>query len=177
MSRLSAPAPPDQGSPDLIDGAIDLIRRHGGRSTSSRRVVLEALALARGELRTAEELLGHIQGVSPDFTESTLYRTLALLEDLELVDHVHLGHGPSHWYLRGALPRWYLTCTNCGDVLIAEPAAFEKVVADITRQTGFTIDAGHFAVTGTCARCSIQSAPRRKTEAGAPKRRGRPPAG
>jgi Fur family transcriptional regulator, ferric uptake regulator len=157
-SRPSKPAPGDQDSPDLIHDAIELIRQQGGRSTTPRRVVLEALLLSPGELRTAEQLLAHIQASYPDFTESTVYRTLALLEDLDLVDHVHLGHGPSHWYLSGALPRWYLTCTSCGDVLVAEADIFAGLVAEVAKRTGFTVDAGHFAVTGTCLSCSNQKA-------------------
>jgi Fur family ferric uptake transcriptional regulator len=109
---------------------------------------------AGGELRTAEDLLAQIQADHPDFTESTVYRTLALLEDLSLVDHVHLGHGPSHWHMKGTGHNWYLTCTNCGQVIEADPDPIESLAAAIADQTGFKLDAGHFAVTGTCASCT-----------------------
>jgi Fur family ferric uptake transcriptional regulator len=140
-----------------VDEAIQLIRQRGGRSTVPRRVVLETLIRAGGELRTAEDLLADIQARDPEITESTVYRTLALLEQLELVTHVHLGHGASHWYLSETRRRWYLACSSCGQVMETDAEVFEPVVEDLMTRTGFSVDAGHFAVTGTCAACTQRS--------------------
>jgi Fur family ferric uptake transcriptional regulator len=138
---------------DQLDMAMRLIRQRGGRCTTPRRVVLQALLEAGGELRTADDLFAAARKADPEITESTVYRTLTLLEDLGLASHVHLGHGPSHWYLKAARARWYLTCSGCGAVIGTDATVFDHVVEDIAARTGFRIDAGHFAVTGTCAAC------------------------
>jgi Fur family transcriptional regulator, ferric uptake regulator len=147
MNKAGAPA-------DQLDIAMRLIRQRGGRCTRPRRVVLEALLDAGGQLRTAEELFAISRRSDPEITESTVYRTLTLLEDLGLASHVHLGHGPSHWYLKAARARWYLTCSACDAVIDTDAAVFDHLVDDIAARTGFKVDAGHFAVTGTCAACS-----------------------
>ncbi len=155
-ARKKAPSAPvgHAGWPEAtIDQAMSLIRAHGGRSTASRRMVVEALIGAHGELRDADQIVDAVQDRYPTINDSTVYRTLDLLEHLGLVRHVHLGHGPSQWYLSEERRRWYLTCTRCGRAIEADSATFESMVADVAIHTGFIIESGHFAVTGTCAAC------------------------
>lgn len=156
MDSRADPARPTvkPGDQDVVERAIGMIRQRGGRSTTSRRAVLEALLAAGGIRRTAEELAADIQAVYPSINESTVYRNLDLLEQLGLVSHVHLGHGPSQWHLADDRHHWYLTCSHCGQVLDPDPDLFAAVVSNVARTTGFVIDPGHFAVTGTCAACA-----------------------
>jgi Fur family transcriptional regulator, ferric uptake regulator len=149
----SAPVPAT-GRPDAtVEQAMSLIRARGGRGTASRRAVIEALIEAGGELRDADQIVDAVHDRHPSINDSTVYRTLDLLEHLGLVRHVHLGHGPSQWYLSDERRRWYLTCTRCGRAIEADSATFDSMVAEVAVHTGFTIDPGHFAVTGTCAAC------------------------
>lgn len=158
MTPQRAPRPAGgPGAAEIVDEAIGLIRQRGGRSTTSRRAVLQALTAAGGAHRTAEQLAQEIQVSQPSISESTVYRNLDLLEQLGLVTHVHLGHGPSQWRLKDDQRRWYLTCTICGQVLDADPDTFEAMAATVARETGFTIDAGHFAITGVCSVCAATS--------------------
>jgi Fur family transcriptional regulator, ferric uptake regulator len=138
---------------DIVEEAIALIRERGGRSTTPRRVVLEALLSADDTHRSAEDLAARVHASHPKLNESTVYRTLELLEELGVVSHVHLGHGPSQWYLSHKRQYWYLTCTRCGAVATADPDLFDALVSDVEERSGFAIDAGHFAITGTCRAC------------------------
>jgi len=133
---------------------MELIRGRGGRSTPTRRAVLEALVDAHADLRTADDLASEVQSHYPSINGSTVYRTLDLLAELGVARHVHLGHGPSRWQLCPDRPCWYLACTVCGKVAEPDPAMFSALVTDVAERTGFVIDAGHFAITGTCAQCA-----------------------
>jgi Fur family ferric uptake transcriptional regulator len=169
---------PPVGTPDIVAEAIELIRRRGGRSTTSRRAVLEALIAAGGNRRTAEQLAQGIQAAYPSINESTVYRNLELLEELGLVSHVHLGHGPSQWQLSSRRHQWYLTCSACGAVIDTDLEAFDSMVEDVERRTGFRIDPGHFAITGTCAACGGGAGSRAATTTAGPAGRpGRSPRG
>jgi Fur family transcriptional regulator, ferric uptake regulator len=152
--RPSAPTSETADPAPTVEEVMELIRQHGGRSTTPRRMVLETLIGAPDDHRTAEQLAAEVHTRNPTINESTVYRTLELLEELGLVNHVHLGHGPSQWHLSSNHPRWYLTCTYCGSVTDTDPAVFDALVNDVVTRTGFTIDSGHFAITGTCARCA-----------------------
>jgi Fur family ferric uptake transcriptional regulator len=172
MGARPVPEQPDApvGAPDIVAEAIDLIRQRGGRSTTSRRAVLEALIAAGGNRRTAEQLAHGIQAAYPSINESTVYRNLELLEELGLVSHVHLGHGPSQWQLSSRRHQWYLTCSACGAVIDTDLDAFDALVSDVERRTGFRIDSGHFAITGTCAACRGEARGRGAGERGAGER-------
>lgn len=144
---------PDDDPADPVSRAMALIRERGGRATGARRAVLEELIRADGALLPAETLAVHVRDRHPGVNESTVYRTLELLEELGLAGHVHLGHGPAQWYLSGAQSRWYLTCTRCGGAVDGDPNWLLQLAADVADRTGFVIDLGHFAVTGLCAAC------------------------
>lgn len=97
-----------------------------------------------------------MQSHHPSINGSTVYRTLDLLAELGVARHVHLGHGPSRWQLCPDRPCWYLACTVCGKVAEPDPGMFGALVADVAERTGFVLDAGHFAITGTCAQFAGQ---------------------
>jgi Fur family ferric uptake transcriptional regulator len=132
---------------------MDRLRHGGGRSTVSRRVILEALMHIGDAHITAEQLTDRIHQQHPDINESTVYRTLERFEELGITCHAHLGHGPAVWYLTDRQRR-YLSCSRCGDVIDADPALFESLVAAVEDRYGFTVDFGHFAVTGMCSNCA-----------------------
>src|SRR6185436_11498510 len=97
MTRAHS-AVPLADAPDL-DAATAVVRARGLRLSTARRLVLEALYDADGPL-TAEQLAGEMDVAS-------VYRNLETLEELGLVRHFHLGHGPGLYpravRLRGAL--------------------------------------------------------------------------
>jgi Fur family transcriptional regulator, ferric uptake regulator len=137
-----------------IEEALDLLRRRGGRVTTPRRIVLEALATARGH-RTADELASGIRARHPDIHPSTVYRSLERFEDLGVAYHTHLGHGPAQWHLAAA-PHQHLTCQRCGIVIEADPGLFEDVRQMLHDHLGFEANFGHFAVTGLCRDCATE---------------------
>lgn len=141
----------------IVELAMEAVRRDGGRSTTTRRIVLEALVDAGGDGVTAEDLADCIRTQHPTFTTSTIYRCLERFEELGVIAHAHLGHGPALWRLVDQ-PRWYLVCTSCGKSMDADTALVEQLSSQLMRTVGFRLD-GHFALTGQCADCSAGMTP------------------
>jgi Fur family ferric uptake transcriptional regulator len=135
-----------------LEGALDLVREHGGRITPSRRLLLEALFKSQAH-RSAEELAAEVQAQAPDVHLSTVYRNLEDLEKLGVVVHSHFGHGPATYHLASAV-HGHFVCGECGTMIEAPQALFGTLAAEARTQFGFTIDAHHFAVLGRCADCS-----------------------
>src|SRR5271157_4776183 len=94
-----------------LEDALELVRQHGGRVTSSRRLLLRALFASEGH-RTAEELSDEVQAEAPDIHISTIYRNLDELERLGVVVHSHLGHGPAAYHLAGST-HGHFVCESC----------------------------------------------------------------
>lgn len=142
---------------NAVERAVRVVRRSGGRATVALRCVVAALVEAEGH-RSAEEIVAVVSGQYPDISESTVYRTLERLEELDLAYHVHLGHGPSQWHLAGWQSHQHLTCSKCGGVIEVAASLFEPLADELERRYGFHADMGHFAVSGTCMACAAVGA-------------------
>src|ERR1700727_1700778 len=103
---MGAPAAPTAS--ELVEGVLALLRARGGRVTTARRQLVEALFESPAH-RTAEDLAAVVQARAPDVHISTIYRNLDELERLGVVVHTHLGHGPANYHLASA-PHGHLVC-------------------------------------------------------------------
>jgi Fur family ferric uptake transcriptional regulator len=128
---------------------LEIVRKQGGRITSSRRLLLGALFDAKGH-HTAEDLAAEVQEQAPDIHLSTIYRNLDELERLGVIVHAHLGHGPATYQL-AASAHGHLVCEECGKMTEASDVLFRGPAKDAKAQFGFTIDPHHFAMLGRCA--------------------------
>jgi Fe2+ or Zn2+ uptake regulation protein len=151
MSKLFAPVDDDRRAPSTVEDVLALVRARGGRVTSARRLLLEAVFDAEGH-RTAEELAAVVQARAPDVHLSTIYRNLEDLQELGIVIHAHLGHGPSTYHLAAAA-HGHLVCDACGAVIEAPDDLFAGLSRSTRSRFGFAIDPHHFAVLGRCRGC------------------------
>ena len=127
------------------------LRHEGARVTACRVAVLDALLEADAHL-TAEQIAESARVAAPDVHRSTVYRALDALEQLGMVDHVHLGHGPAVYHLADEAHQ-HLVCEACGDVVEVPDGLFEDLAARLRRRYGFAIRPNHFAVLGRCRAC------------------------
>lgn len=121
--------------------------------TVAKRAIVEALYAAPDGV-TADGL----DAVLADTDVTTVYRTLGQLEQVGVVEHVHLGHGPAIFRLLtgGAVT---VMCDACGRVTHIPFAEFAPTVALIGARHGLQLDLHHFALSGRCAegRCLTES--------------------
>lgn len=126
------------------------LRARGLRMTPQREQVLAAVR--RLGHATPEQISDAVEDV--DLT--TVYRTLELLEELELVRHAHLGHGAPSYRPAGD-EHIHVVCHSCGSVVDAEADLVTDLAAQLQREQGFTLDRSHFTVFGRCRACAEQS--------------------
>jgi len=151
VSKAPEPAETPVRNVETVDDVLSLVREHGGRVTSSRRLLLHALFDMPGH-RSAEELTELVQAQAPDIHLSTVYRNLEELERLGVVEHAHLGHGPATYHLSvGA--HGHFVCEECGAMLAAADELFAGLSATARDRFGFEINPHHFAVLGRCREC------------------------
>jgi Fur family ferric uptake transcriptional regulator len=139
-----------------IDEALAIVRSRGGRITTTRRLLLEALFNERGHL-TADELANLVRRQAPTIHISTIYRSLEDLEQLGLVVHTHVGHGPTAYHLAShisSLAHGHFLCEECGSVSEVPSTFFKELSAGALIQFGFKIDIHHLALVGKCRNCA-----------------------
>jgi Fur family transcriptional regulator, ferric uptake regulator len=143
---------PALDAPDL-DSAIDALREKGLRVSAARRLVLEALYGAPGPV-TADEIADGLAGRLPRSDPASVYRNLETLEEVGLVRHFHLGHGPGLYAAAGLGEREYLVCDSCGSVTTVDPDEMDPVRAQIEERFGFEARFSHFPILGLCSDCA-----------------------
>lgn len=127
------------------------LRARGYRVTPQRQLVLEAVTALRHA--TPEEICTEVQRTARGVNISTIYRTLELLEQLQLVKHTHLGHKPPTYHLAAEAEHVHLVCRGCGEVYDVHPAVAAALVDNLERDHGFETDVQHLTVYGLCRRC------------------------
>ena len=127
------------------------------RYTKGRRTVVTTLAEGDGP-RSAAELSTQI---GPTVPLSSLYRTLAVLESVDVVT----PHFATKGLARYELAEWltghhhHLVCIECGTVEDVEVAAHheqqvEALVESIAAPSGFNATNHALEIEGTCKACS-----------------------
>jgi Fur family transcriptional regulator, ferric uptake regulator len=135
-----------------VDSAVALLRARNLRVSAARRLVLEALFAADKPL-TAEEIAAGLEGWLPSSDLASVYRNLDTLEEIGLVRHFHLGHGPGRYSLAAAADLEFITCEDCGAFEVVEPARLDRARALIEDELGYRARFSHFPIVGTCAAC------------------------
>jgi Fur family transcriptional regulator, ferric uptake regulator len=156
----SSPVNPDPVSPEpvnpatqvFVEGVLDALRRSGGRVTSTRRATVEALLSDADRHLSAEQIVAAVRQRHPDVAESTVYRTLSTLEELGIVAHMHLDHGPATFHLAGRRHR-HLVCRGCQAVVEMPADLYTDLATEVERRYGFVVEDEHFALSGRCPAC------------------------
>jgi Fur family transcriptional regulator, ferric uptake regulator len=138
-----------------LSSAMALMRERGLRVSAARRLVLEALLAADGPM-SAEQIAEGIGGRVPSSDIGSVYRNLQALEDIRLVRHVHLGHGPGLHALAVAGEQEYLTCERCADYRAVATEELDAVRDLIERQFGYRASFIHFPIVGLCRGCAAE---------------------
>jgi Fe2+ or Zn2+ uptake regulation protein len=139
-------------APASVPAAITTLRVRGLRVSAARRLVLEALFAADGPV-TADAIAAGLDGRFPTSDLASVYRNLDTLEELGLVRHFHLGHGPGLYALTGRLEAGYAACERCGVHRALDPGAVALVAAAVREACGYEARLAHFPVVGRCPEC------------------------
>jgi Fur family ferric uptake transcriptional regulator len=133
------------------DAVLETLKDRGHRMTPQRRAIIEEILSSNGHISAvgvAQKLAERMPGVNA----STVYRTLDLLEEIEVVSHSHLGAG-AEYHLTGEHEHVHLVCSNCGrteSLSLDELEPFRKM---LVKNHDFVPDFTHFAIAGLCSRC------------------------
>lgn len=150
---------------DRPTAVVALLRERGHRITPQREAILDEVLRTNGHI-TPQDVARRVQRRLPAVNDSTVYRTLALLEEVGVVRHAHLERG-AEYHRADEVEHVHLTCSRCGaedDLSMEEAVTLREV---IQRHRGFLPDLTHFAIGGLCASCQRASAAtRRRTPAG-----------
>jgi len=133
---------------------IEALRSEGLRITKARRVICDVIAEGHSEHLSAADVLARVRRSSGEqINASTVYRTIDVLEGLDLIQHVHLGHGPGVLHFADDSRHHHLVCGTCGKVVDLALSDIQPLVDAIASEHGFSAATVHFALEGVCDAC------------------------
>jgi Fur family transcriptional regulator, ferric uptake regulator len=134
------------------------LRARGYRLTPQREAILAFLHHVEG-FATADTIFAHVREHCPHVDISTIYRTLELLTDLELVVMLDTGDGQRQYELVGIHGlHHHLHCTVCDATMPLDAHALSPLLHHIQGEHGFTVQPGSLTLTGLCATCRAKTA-------------------
>jgi Fur family ferric uptake transcriptional regulator len=116
----------------------EFIRRKGLRRTDQRDLIIKS-AFSKDEHFTAEELFDRVRKSSNEISRATVYRTLALLVEADLLREIDLGENQTTYdpnFLDKPAHN-HLVCIDCGRVVEFEDAHIDLLNDCVTRRLGF----------------------------------------
>ena len=130
----------------------EVLQEKGHRLTPQRMLVIEALHNADGHI-SAEEIYGQLHSRYPYANISTVYRTLELLKELNLVAETNFGEGRVRYHVAEKGHHHHLVCHTCGKIVNLEESALYRLRDTLLHDYGFDADLRHLAIPGKCSEC------------------------
>ncbi len=144
-----------------------LLKQNGLKVTTQRIDILEALENRPDKHLTAEEIYECVRIKNPDIGLATVYRTIQLLTELNLIDKLNLGDGFVRYEIGNqgcddtAHHHHHLICLNCGNVLTFQGDLLETLEQKIQESMDFEVVDHEVKMFGYCRNCREEMQERR----------------
>jgi Fe2+ or Zn2+ uptake regulation protein len=120
--------------------------------TNQRRLLLELLRDAEGHI-DAKELYRRASARDESISPATVYRSLNLFKELELVDEIKLGKIRCYYETKQSPEHQHLVCQGCGKVMEFQNPYFQKLIKAVQREHAFKITKAELYLEGYCPEC------------------------
>ncbi len=134
----------------------ELLARSNIRMTAERRLIMRrAVAFLHF---TAEELVKDVRKADSTVARATVYRTLALLQDVGVVEKHDFRYGAPNYEVTFAKAHHdHLMCIQCGEIIEFQEPQVEVLQQEVVKRYGYELISHTHKLYGLCRTC-------RKTE-------------
>jgi len=141
----------------LLSDFKQLLKANNLKFTIQREVILEMLYNSDEHL-TPEGLHHLIQEKHPDLNTgiATVYRTLSLLEDSEMVTSLSFGAQGKKYELGAKDHHDHIICTKCGSISEFVDEEIEVRQKKIAEELGFAMQEHSMQIYGVCKTCQTK---------------------
>lgn len=132
------------------------LKKKGYKLTPQRRAIVDTIIENEGKHLTVEEIYDEVKKDCPEIGLATVYRTILLLEELQIVYKLDLNDGCSRYEMvhKDEIHRHHhLICTKCGSVIEVQGDLLENLEVKIEEQYNFKIKDHSVKFFGICQKC------------------------
>jgi Fur family ferric uptake transcriptional regulator len=129
------------------------LREKGMRVTPQREIVVSVLHDV-ADHATVEEIYRRVQVHSTAMDISTVYRTLEMLGEMNMLDVMDGADAQRRYALRHShATHVHLVCSECGGAIEADAGPVNSLAQSFRDAYGFVIDDRHLTLLGRCSAC------------------------
>jgi Fur family ferric uptake transcriptional regulator len=131
----------------------DRLAQAGFRITAPRRAVMEVLQRAEAPL-SPKDILERGGAIHPRLGLTTVYRTVALLEELDLVRRVHRSNDCHGYVAASPGHRHHVVCRECGRT-VEFPGSKDVagLIVQVEQSTNYRVEEHLLQLFGLCPEC------------------------
>ena len=125
----------------------------GCRITAPRRAVMEVLRGAEAPL-SPQEIYARGESLHPALGLTTVYRTVALLEELGVIRRVHRSNGCHGYVATSPGHRHHIVCQECGRTAeFLGSDDLTSLISQVEQSTRFRVEGHLLQLFGLCPHC------------------------
>lgn len=138
---------------------MKMLKEKGLKVTRQRIAVLEVLSEQEDRHMTTEDIYDLVRKEFPEIGIATVYRTVQLLLEMQLVDRIELHDGCVRYEIGRQLLgeeghyHHHLICKSCGKVMSFGKDLLEDLEKQVKEQMGFQIWDHELKFYGICREC------------------------
>ncbi len=132
------------------------LKEKGYKLTPQRRAILDIIIDKEGQHLTAEEIYDEVKKICPDIGLATVYRTVLLLEEVNVIYKLDLNDGCSRYELVHSDEEHrhhHLVCNKCKKVFEVQDDLLEELEERIEKTYKFKILDHSVKFFGICSEC------------------------
>jgi Fur family ferric uptake transcriptional regulator len=137
-----------------MDEVKELFKAKGYKLTTQRRAILDVIVENQENHLSPEEIYNIVKINYPEIGIATVYRTLQLLENLNIIYKLNFDDGYNRYELNiNSDNHHHLICLRCGSIMEVKLDLLEKLENEIEKENGFKIVDHNVKFFGYCADC------------------------
>jgi Fur family ferric uptake transcriptional regulator len=137
----------------------DKLRKKGYKFTPQRKAILEVVSEHLGEHLSSEEIYDYVKVKYPEIGLATVYRTVQLLVELDVLSKLNLDDGFVRYELNDhdehEHNHHHLICSECGSISEVREDLLENIESEIERKYEFQIKDHKLKFFGLCKSCKV----------------------
>ena len=131
-------------------GFAEFIQRKGLKTTRQRNTIISVFFRLRGHI-SVEELLNEVKKVNPRIGYATVYRTLHLLVESNLVEERRFGDGLARYEGHSDVEHHdHMICLECGEISEFFNPRLEALQEKLAEENNFEIFRHRLELYGAC---------------------------
>ena len=131
---------------------IEALRSKGYKATP-QRIAICRIALNSKAHPSAQQVYDEVKKIHPTVSLATVYKTLEILKDLDLVQELNFPEGQAR-FDSNMNPHINLICLKCGIITDLDYKIIKEITRKVATTTKFKPTGQRIDVYGICQKCS-----------------------